>query len=65
MLLFLALACCSSEAPDLKEELQQLTKDVRGRVSPIPQVRPYEPIPYLAEDTPDPFHPDRAVKVRK
>ncbi len=52
-------ACGSDEHGDLKEELNQLTKDLRGRVEPLPQVRPYEPVPYTAEGQIDPFRPER------
>jgi type IV pilus assembly protein PilP len=55
-----ALAGCGGdEHGDLKEELNQLTKDLRGRVDPLPQVRPYEPVPYTAEGQIDPFRPER------
>jgi type IV pilus assembly protein PilP len=59
---FLALAlagCGGEEHSDLKEELNQLTKDLRGRVEPLPQVKPYEPVPYTAEGQVDPFRPER------
>ncbi|TMH87258.1 MAG: pilus assembly protein PilP [Betaproteobacteria bacterium] len=52
-------ACGGEEHGDLKQELAQLTKDVRGRVEPLPQVRPYEPVPYTAEGQIDPFRPER------
>jgi type IV pilus assembly protein PilP len=52
--LFLA-ACGGDEHQDLKEELKNLTKDLRGRVDPLPVVKPYEPVPYRAFDLPDPF----------
>src|SRR2546428_13469702 len=52
-------ACGGEEHGDLKQELAQLTKDVRGRVEPLPQVRPYEPVPYTAEGQIDPFRPAR------
>jgi type IV pilus assembly protein PilP len=56
----LALAACSGEEhSDLKHELNQLTKDFRGRVDPLPQVKPYEPVPYTAEGQVDPFQPER------
>src|SRR4026209_2420506 len=56
----LALAGCGGdEYGDLKEELNHLTKDLRGRVDPLPQVRPYEPVPYTAEGQIDPFRPER------
>jgi type IV pilus assembly protein PilP len=53
------LGCSGEEHSDLKEELQQLTKDLRGRVDPLPQVKPYEPVPYTAEGEVDPFRPQR------
>jgi type IV pilus assembly protein PilP len=52
-------ACVGEEHSDLKQELNQLTKDFRGRVEPLPQVRPYEPVPYTAEGQVDPFRPQR------
>ena len=55
----LAAGCGGEEHSDLKEELNQLTKDMRGRVDPLPQVRPYEPVPYTAEGQIDPFRPER------
>jgi type IV pilus assembly protein PilP len=55
-----ALAACGGDQHgDLKQELAGLTKDVRGRVDPLPQVRPYEPVPYTAEGQVDPFRPER------
>jgi type IV pilus assembly protein PilP len=54
------LAGCEGEQhSDLRKELQDMTKDLRGRVDPLPQVRPYEPVPYQAENEVDPFRPDR------
>src|SRR5262249_20493707 len=52
-------ACVGEEHSDLKQELNQLTKDFRGRVDPLPQVKPYEPVPYTAEGQVDPFRPQR------
>jgi type IV pilus assembly protein PilP len=52
-------ACGGEENGDLKQELTNLTKDMRGRVDPLPQVRPYEPVPYTAEGQIDPFRPER------
>ena len=51
--------CEGEKYSDLKKELNDLTKDLRGRVDPLPQVRPYEPVPYQAENEVDPFRPDR------
>jgi type IV pilus assembly protein PilP len=51
--------CSGEEHGDLKQELAQLTKDFRGQVPPLPQVRPYEPVPYTSEGQVDPFRVDR------
>ena len=51
--------CGGEEHSDLKQELAQLTKDFRGQVPPLPQVRPYEPVPYTAEGQVDPFRQER------
>jgi len=55
----LAAGCGGEEHSDLKQELDQLTKDFRGQVPPLPPVRPYEPVPYTSEGTVDPFRMDR------
>jgi type IV pilus assembly protein PilP len=61
VMLFAAVlpGCGGDEHGDLKQELATLTKDMRGRVDPLPQVRPYEPVPYTAEGQIDPFRPER------
>jgi len=61
LLAALLSACGGDEFGDLKKELNDLTKDMRGRVDPLPQVRPYEPVPYTAEAEVDPFRPERIV----
>jgi len=52
-------ACSGEQHSDLKKELTDMTKDLRGRVDSLPQVRPYEPVPYQAENEIDPFRPSR------
>jgi type IV pilus assembly protein PilP len=58
-LVLLLVGCGSDEHGDLKQELAELTKDFRGRVDPLPQVKPYEPVPYTSEGLVDPFRPER------
>jgi type IV pilus assembly protein PilP len=60
----LLVACGGEEHGDLKQELAQATKDFRGQVPPLPQVRPYEPVPYTAESLVDPFRLDRIEVVQ-
>lgn len=58
----LALSGCGGERfGDLKQELAQMTKDLRGRVDPLPAVKAYEPVPYRGEGLVDPFMPSRIV----
>ena len=52
-------ACEGERHGDLRRELDELTKDLRGRVDPLPQVKPYEPVAYTAEGLVDPFRPER------
>lgn len=60
LLATLALVSCSGEQyGDLKQELNLLTKDLRGKVDPLPQVKPYEPVPYKAFEEVDPFKATR------
>ena len=49
----LLAACTGEEFGDLKAELKDKTKDLRGRIDPLPVVKPYEPVPYKAFDQPD------------
>ena len=51
----LLVSCGGEEHSDLKQELNNLTKDLRGKIDPLPVVKPYEPVPYSAFDMPDPF----------
>ena len=55
----LLAACGGEQHSDLRRELNDMTRDLRGRVDPLPQVRPYEPVAYKAENEVDPFRPDR------
>lgn len=57
----LLVACGGEEQSELKQELAAMTKDLRGRVDPLPQVKAYEPVPYKGESMLDPFVPGRIV----
>ena len=57
----LLAACGGEEQSELRQELAAMTKDLRGRVDPLPQVRSYEPVPYTGESMLDPFVPGRIV----
>jgi len=57
----LLAACAGEEQGELKQELAAMTKDLRGKVDPLPQVRSYEAVPYKGESMLDPFVPGRIV----
>lgn len=57
----LLVACGGEEQSELRQELAAMTKDLRGRVDPLPQVKSYEPVPYKGESMLDPFVPGRIV----
>lgn len=57
----LLCACGSEEQSELRQELAAMTKDLRGKVDPLPQVKSFEPVPYKGESMVDPFVPSRIV----
>jgi type IV pilus assembly protein PilP len=61
----LLAACTGEEFGDLKAELKDKTKDLRGRIEPLPVVKPYEPVPYKAFDQTDPFSSAKIELVTK
>jgi type IV pilus assembly protein PilP len=61
----LLTACTGEEFGDLKAELKDKTKDLRGRIEPLPVVKPYEPVPYKAFDQADPFSSTKIELVTK
>lgn len=52
------LAGCGGEShQDLRSWMADQGKGVRGKLDPLPQMKPYEPFAYNAFDLPDPFKP--------
>lgn len=51
---FLA-ACSSGDHEDLKQWMADNTKDMKGGVPKLPEVKPYEPVPYDVDAMLDPF----------
>ena len=53
-----ALTACGGEShQDLRAWMADQGKNTRGRLDPVPQIKPYEPFAYNAFDLPDPFKP--------
>ncbi len=60
MLAVLLLAACGgTEHSDIKEWMAESTKDLRGRVQPLPEVMPFPVVSYNAESVVDPFRPTK------
>ena len=54
----LVLAGCGGEShQDLRAWMAEQGQGARGKLEPLPQVKPYEPFAYNAFDLPDPFKP--------
>lgn len=63
-LLCVVLASCSGEQhSDLRQFVKDSENMPRGRIPPLPEVKPYEPIEYAAFDLLDPFRP-RKIEAR-
>jgi len=58
----LALAGCGGEShQDLRTWMSEQGKGARGKLDPLPQIKPYDPFAYNAFDLPDPFKPRKTV----
>lgn len=53
----LTLGACGGDNQDLKAWMAEQGKGQRGRLDPLPQLKPYEPFAYNAFDLQDPFKP--------
>ena len=59
------LAACGGEShSDLRAWMQEQGRGVKGKLDPLPQVKPYEPFAYNAFDLPDPFKPRKIEPVK-
>jgi len=48
-------ACSSGDHEDLKRWMAENSKDLRGNIPKLPEVKPYQPVPYDVEGILDPF----------
>jgi type IV pilus assembly protein PilP len=53
----LLAAACSEGHQDLKVWMAEQGKGARGKLDPLPVIKPYDPFAYNAFDMPDPFKP--------
>ncbi len=54
-----ALAGCGSAGENVRAELKVLTKDIKGKIEPIPPIVEYKPFDYSVGGSMDPFTPGK------
>ena len=54
------VACAGEDHEDLRQWMNDAAKDIKGKIPPLPQVKPYEAVAYDAGGLIDPF---RASKI--
>jgi type IV pilus assembly protein PilP len=53
--LCLGLAACSGDHEDLRQWMRENSKDLRPQINKLPELKPFEPVPYDAQGLIDPF----------
>lgn len=61
----LALSGCGGEHEDLRAWMKDSTKDLRGRVQPLPEIRPMEIVAYEVANLVDPFRSSKIEPEKK
>lgn len=59
------MACSGGDNEDLRLWMNDATKNIKGKIPPLPQVKPYEPVPYSVGNLTDPFKSSRAGSEQK
>ena len=54
-LTLLLAGCGGGEHDDLQTWMVEASKDLRGKIPPLPEIKPYEPVPYTVEAMLEPF----------
>jgi type IV pilus assembly protein PilP len=60
----LVAGCGGASHQDLRDWMTAQGAGVKGKLDPLPQVKPYEPFTYNAFDLPDPFKPRKIEAVK-
>lgn len=58
-------ACGSGEHADLKQWMKESTQDLKGKIPPLPEIKPFPVIAYEADDLVDPFNPKKIEPEKK
>lgn len=52
-------ACSGTDHEELRQWMAESAKDMRGSIAKLPEVKPYQPVPYDVEGMLDPFKPGK------
>lgn len=58
-------ACSGGDNEDLRKWMNDVTRGIKGSIPPLPQVKPYEPVPYDAGALVDPFRSSKIGNEQK
>jgi type IV pilus assembly protein PilP len=59
------IGCGGDEHQDIKEWMADASKDMHGRVQPIPEIKAFPIVSYDAGDLPEPFSPGKVVPEKR
>lgn len=66
LLACLGLAACGGEEhQDLRQWMKESTKDFKGRIPPLPEIKSFPAVAYEASDLTDPYSPAKIEPERK
>jgi type IV pilus assembly protein PilP len=55
--------CASDEHQDMKEWMREESKTMKGKVPPLPEIKPFPVVAYETEAMPQPFSPAKIITV--
>lgn len=61
----LLIGCGTEQHEDIKQWMAEASKDMRGRVRPIPEIKPFPIVSYDAGDMPEPFSAGKIVPEKR
>lgn len=59
------VACSGGDHDDLRQWMDNAAKDIKGKIPPLPEVKPYEATPYEVANLMDPFKPGKIGAEQK
>jgi type IV pilus assembly protein PilP len=63
VLLLILAGCASEQHQDLKEWMREEAKSMKGKVPPLPEIKPFPVVAYETETMTQPFAPGKIVTV--